>query len=98
MQARAGGHRARCGAGYEFDTCAETWARSSAMPRSFAHTGADCGAGAAGQLEQTASGGRDLPNPVPFSGQPITDIASCRDHQNTWFYECRWGSTRYKPL
>lgn len=27
------------------------------------------------------------PNPVPFSGQPITDIASCRDRPNTWFYE-----------
>jgi hypothetical protein len=27
------------------------------------------------------------PNPVPFSGQPITDIASCRDRANTWFYD-----------
>ena len=27
------------------------------------------------------------PNPVPFSGQPITDIASCRDRPNTWFYD-----------
>ena len=27
------------------------------------------------------------PNPVPFSGQPITDVASCRDRANTWFYE-----------
>jgi hypothetical protein len=24
---------------------------------------------------------------VPFSGQPITDIAICRDLQNTWFYD-----------
>jgi hypothetical protein len=24
---------------------------------------------------------------VPFSGQPITDVASCRDRANTWFYE-----------
>jgi hypothetical protein len=27
------------------------------------------------------------PNPVPFSGQAITDIASCRDRPNTWFYD-----------
>jgi len=27
------------------------------------------------------------PNPVPFSGQPITDVASCSDRANTWFYE-----------
>jgi hypothetical protein len=27
------------------------------------------------------------PNPVPFSGQPITDVASCRDRANTWFYD-----------
>jgi hypothetical protein len=27
------------------------------------------------------------PNPVPFSGQPITDITSCRDRPNTWFYD-----------
>ena len=27
------------------------------------------------------------PNPVPFSGQPIPDVASCRDRTNTWFYD-----------
>ena len=27
------------------------------------------------------------PNPVPFSGQAITDIASCADRPNTWFYD-----------
>ena len=27
------------------------------------------------------------PSPVPFSGQPITDIASCKDRLNTWFYD-----------
>jgi hypothetical protein len=27
------------------------------------------------------------PNPVPFSGQSITDVASCRDRPNTWFYD-----------
>ena len=27
------------------------------------------------------------PNPVPFSGQPITDIASCANRPNTWFYD-----------
>jgi hypothetical protein len=24
---------------------------------------------------------------VPFSGQPITDIASCNGRPNTWFYD-----------
>jgi hypothetical protein len=27
------------------------------------------------------------PSPVPFSGQAITDVASCRDRPNTWFYD-----------
>ena len=27
------------------------------------------------------------PNPVPFSGQAITDIASCASRPNTWFYD-----------
>lgn len=27
------------------------------------------------------------PNPVPFSGQPITDVATCAGSKNTWFYE-----------
>jgi hypothetical protein len=27
------------------------------------------------------------PNPVPFSGQTITDIASCASRPNTWFYD-----------
>ena len=37
---------------------------------------------AIGRLQVTIN-----PNPVPFSGQPITDVASCRDRANTWFYE-----------
>ena len=27
------------------------------------------------------------PNPVAFSGQPITDAASCAGSKNTWFYQ-----------
>lgn len=27
------------------------------------------------------------PNPVPFSGKPITDVASCEKRNNTWYYE-----------
>jgi hypothetical protein len=27
------------------------------------------------------------PNPVPFSGQAITDVASCANRPNTWFYD-----------
>ena len=35
----------------------------------------------AGAVQVTVS-----PNPVPFSGQPITDIATCATRPNTWFY------------
>lgn len=28
-----------------------------------------------------------VPNPVPFSGQPITDAAGCANSKNTWFYD-----------
>jgi hypothetical protein len=28
-----------------------------------------------------------VPNPVPFSGQPITDAGGCAGVKNTWFYE-----------
>lgn len=27
------------------------------------------------------------PNPVPFSGAPITDAAACAGYANTWFYD-----------
>ena len=27
------------------------------------------------------------PNPVPFSGTPITDAAGCANIKNTWYYE-----------
>ena len=27
------------------------------------------------------------PEPVPHSGQPITNVAGCRDLKHTWFYE-----------
>ena len=37
---------------------------------------------ATGRVEVTIN-----PNPVPFSGQPITDIASCSTRPNTWFYD-----------
>jgi hypothetical protein len=37
---------------------------------------------ATGSLQVTVT-----PNPVPFSGQPITDAASCAGSKNTWFYQ-----------
>jgi hypothetical protein len=27
------------------------------------------------------------PNPVPFSGKPITDVKACEKRNNTWYYE-----------
>jgi hypothetical protein len=37
---------------------------------------------APGKLEVTVN-----PNPVPWSGQPITDSAGCANVPNTWFYD-----------
>ena len=33
------------------------------------------------------------PNPVPFSGAPITDVASCAGSANTWFYDQTFTET-----
>ena len=33
------------------------------------------------------------PNPVPFSGAPITDAASCAGSPNTWFYDQTFTET-----
>jgi hypothetical protein len=38
--------------------------------------------GSTGSIEITID-----PNPVPFSGQPITDAAACANYENTWFYD-----------
>jgi hypothetical protein len=37
-----------------------------------------------------STGGVDItiePNPVPFSGSPITDTPVCANYENTWFYD-----------
>lgn len=34
------------------------------------------------------------PNPVPFSGQPVTGVASCANSKNTWFYDQILQETR----
>jgi hypothetical protein len=39
---------------------------------------------APGRLELHAA-----PNPVPFSGQTITGVASCANSRNTWFYDLK---------
>jgi hypothetical protein len=33
------------------------------------------------------------PSTVPFSGTPIPDLASCKDRNNTWFYELKLEET-----
>lgn len=38
-------------------------------------------------LTHPRAGARIEPSPVPYSGQPITDAAGCRDLKHTWFYE-----------
>jgi hypothetical protein len=39
-------------------------------------------AGKTGSISVTVN-----PNPVPFSGKPITDVAGCAKRNNTWYYE-----------
>ena len=38
--------------------------------------------GVTGKLTVTVN-----PNPVPFSGKPITDVSGCNNRNNTWYYE-----------
>jgi hypothetical protein len=39
-------------------------------------------AGRTGSISVTVN-----PNPVPFDGKPITDVAGCARRNNTWYYE-----------
>jgi hypothetical protein len=38
------------------------------------------------------------PNPVPFDGKPITDIAGCARRNNTWYYELTLKETGGAPV
>ncbi len=38
------------------------------------------------------------PNPVPFDGKPITDIAGCTNRNNTWYYELTLKETGGAPV
>ena len=38
------------------------------------------------------------PNPVPFDGKPISDIAGCRNRNNTWYYELTLKETGGAPV
>src|SRR5688500_990050 len=38
------------------------------------------------------------PNPVPFSGKPITGVAGCRNRNNTWYYEIILEETGGVPV
>jgi hypothetical protein len=38
------------------------------------------------------------PNPVPFSGRPITDVAGCARRNNTWFYQLTLEETGGSPV
>jgi hypothetical protein len=53
---------------------------SGALPSS--PSGAPSPTGAAASVRVTVN-----PNPVPFSGAPITDAAECANYANTWFYD-----------
>ena len=38
------------------------------------------------------------PNPVPFSGTPITDVAGCAGRNNTWYYDLKLEETSGSPV
>ena len=38
------------------------------------------------------------PNPVPFDGKPITDVAGCARRNNTWYYELTLKETGGAPV
>ncbi|HET9468522.1 MAG TPA: hypothetical protein VFO48_08930 [Vicinamibacterales bacterium] len=38
------------------------------------------------------------PNPVPFSGKPITDVAGCARRNNTWYYELTLKESSGAPV
>jgi hypothetical protein len=38
------------------------------------------------------------PNPVPFDGKPITDVAGCARRNNTWYYEVIFKETGGAPV
>ena len=38
------------------------------------------------------------PNPVPFDGKPITDVAGCASRNNTWYYELTLKETGGAPV
>jgi hypothetical protein len=38
------------------------------------------------------------PNPVPFDGKPISDIAGCARRNNTWYYELTLTETGGAPV
>lgn len=38
------------------------------------------------------------PNPVPFDGRPITDVAGCARRNNTWYYELTFTESGGAPV
>lgn len=38
------------------------------------------------------------PNPVPFDGKPITDVAGCARRNNTWYYELTLKESSGAPV
>ena len=55
---------------------------SSSNPAGPTDSGSSSSVGRSGNISVTVN-----PNPVPFSGKPITDVAGCANRNNTWYYE-----------
>jgi hypothetical protein len=55
---------------------------SSSNPAGPSANDTDSTVGRTGNISVTVN-----PNPVPFDGKPITDVAGCARRNNTWYYE-----------
>ena len=53
-----------------------------AGPSSSNNNNANASVGRTGNISVTVN-----PNPVPFDGKPVTDVAGCERRNNTWYYE-----------
>jgi hypothetical protein len=66
---------------------------SSSNPAGPSDNGQSQTPGATGTVRATVN-----PNPVPFSGTPITDVAGCAGRNHTWYYELTLEETSGSPV
>jgi hypothetical protein len=69
-------------AGLVTSSCGSSKSPTSPTTNASTSTGTTSTPGVTGALTVIVN-----PNPVPFSGKPITDIAGCNNRNNTWYYQ-----------